>query len=349
MKLTKTLWGQLPTGQPVHLFTLSQGSGATVKISELGATLVEITVPDRLGKLGNVVLGFETLDRYLAKHPFFGVVAGRYANRIKAGHFTLDGRTYTLAQNNGPNHLHGGVRGFDKQLWAGTEIGSQHGDASVEMTYTSPDGEEGYPGELVTKITYTLTADNTLRIQYTATTDKPTVLNLTNHSFFNLSGQGSITDHILTLGCSHYTPVDGELIPVGTVASVAGTPLDFRKPLAIGARQMQTGLKVAGYDHNFVLDRKGDSLALAARASDPKSGRVLECHTTEPGVQLYTFNFAPVEGIECAGGRRFFPHGGFCLETQHFPDSPNQPAFPSVVLRPGQTFRSTTEYRFTIG
>jgi len=347
MNLDKKLWGRLPDGRPVHLFALTNGRGATARISELGATVVELSVPDRQGVSGNVVLGFDSLERYTAHHPFFGVVAGRFANRIKAGQFTLDGRTFTLAKNNGPNHLHGGLRGFDKQLWTGEAAVSATGEPAVVLQYTSPDGEEGYPGTLVTRVTYTLTADNTLRLQYEATTDQPTVVNLTNHSFFNLAGQGSIKEHELQLGCSRYTPVDAELIPLGTLAPVAGTALDFREARPIGWQQMQTGLKVPGYDHNFVLDREGEQLALAARVRDPQSGRVMECHTTQPGVQLYTFNFAPAEGIDCSGGRRMYPHGAFCLETQHFPNSPNQPEFPSVVLRPGQTFRSTTEYRFT--
>ena len=347
MTIDKKIWGHLPDGRPVHLFTLNNGNGGEVKISEFGGTLVSISVPDRQGHSGNVVLGFDNLERYLAGTPFFGVITGRYANRIKEGKFTLDGRTYPLAVNNGPNHLHGGLKGFDKQLWVGKERGIQNGDIVIDFTYTSPDGEEGYPGTLKTKVTYSLTKNNTLRIEYEATTDKPTVLNLTNHSYFNLAGQGSITDHELTLGCARYTPVDGTLIPLGTVASVAGTPLDFRTPKPIGHQKMQTGLTPPGYDHNFVLDREGDSMALAARVRDPKSGRIMECHTTQPGVQFYTGNFLPADGIECSGGRKFFPHGAFCLETQHFPDSPNQPTFPSVVLRPGSTFRSTTEYRFS--
>lgn len=347
MNLDKKLWGHLPDGQPVHLFTLTNARGGRVQVSEFGATLVDVAMPDRQGVSASVVLGFDSLERYVAKHPFFGVVAGRFANRIGAGKFNLDGQTYTLATNNGPNHLHGGLCGFDKRRWVEAGQQCQNDRASVTLTYTSVDGEEGYPGTLITRITYTLTVDNVLRIEYHATTDKPTVLNLTNHSFFNLAGQGTIKEHELTLGCSRYTPVDETLIPLGSLAPVAGTALDFRTPRPIGWQQMNTGLKVPGYDHNFVLDREGESLALAARVRDPRSGRSLECHTTQPGVQLYTFNFAPAEGITCAGGKTFFQHDAFCLETQHFPDSPNKPAFQSVILRPGETFQSTTEYRFS--
>jgi len=347
MNLERVVWGRHSDGRPVHLFTLISGHGAVVRLSELGGTVVELLVPDRQGHVANVVLGFDTLEAYQAANRFFGVITGRYANRIKAGQFSLDGRTYTLAKNNGANHLHGGLRGFDQQLWVGTEVHPGNGELAVEFRYTSPDGEEGYPGTLSLLVTYTLTPANTLRIDYRATTDQPTVLNLTNHSFFNLASQGSITEHELTLACSRYTPVDGELIPIGTVAPVAGTALDFRQPHTIGARRMEAGLRVPGYDHNFVLDRAGDSLALAARVHEPRSGRVMECHTTEPAVQLYIYNFAPADGVQCSGGRHVFRHGAFCLETQHFPDSPNQPSFPSVVLRPGQTFHSTTEYRFT--
>ncbi len=346
MYLEKTLWGQLPDGCPVQLFTLRNDQGVTAKLSEWGAALVELWVPDRHGVPGNVVLGFDSLARYLKPHPFFGVVAGRYANRIKGGQFSLDGRIYSLAKNNGTNHLHGGLRGFDKQRWLGTAFEAGDGTAAVRFTFTSPDGDEGYPGTLSIAVTYTLTNENTLRLEYVATTDRPTVLNLTNHSYFNLAGEGTILDHELTLNCGRYTPVDGELIPLGTLADVAGTPLDFRQPTAVGARGLQAGLSGPGYDHNFVLDRAGENLALAARVRDPYSGRVMECHTTQPGVQLYTFNNAPADGVECAGGKTFYRHGALCLETQHFPDSPNHPNFPSVILRPGASFRSTTEYRF---
>ena len=346
MQLNKSVWGHLPDGRSAHLFTLTNDAGAVVKLCEWGAALVQLTVPDRHGVAGNVVLGFDSLARYLQPHPFFGVIAGRYANRIRAGQFTLNGKTYSLARNNGLNHLHGGLRGFDKQLWSGSELGDRAEVVAVQFTLTSPDGDEGYPGALIAQVTYSLTAGNTLRLEYQATTSQSTVLNLTNHSYFNLAGEGTILEHELTLNCSRYTPVDGQLIPLGNLASVAGTPLDFRQPTAVGARGMAAGLQVAGYDHNFVLDRTSETPTLAARLYDPKSGRVMECHTTEPGVQLYTFNNAPIEGIECAGGKRFFRQGALCLETQHFPNSPNVPGFPTVILEPGKCFRSTTEYRF---
>lgn len=348
MTLTNAPFGCLPDGREVRLVTLTAPSGLRLQFMNLGMIVTRLDVPDRSGAPGNVVLGFDNLARYLQGHPFFGAIAGRYANRIRAGRFTLDGTEYQLAtNNNGINHLHGGKVGFDKRLWT---FGDSHADAHaawVEGTLVSPDGEENYPGTLTVTVRYTLTADGTFRIDYRATTDKATVLNLTNHSFFNLSGSGSILDHVLQLDCSHVTRVDSGLVPTGELEPVTGTPLDFTRPTAIGARGMQAGLAVPGYDHNFVLDPRAPGLQRAARVVDPRSGRVLECHTDQPAVQLYTFNFAPAEGIVCAGDIRFERHGGFCLETQHFPDSPNHPHFPSTVLRPGHEFRSTTEYRFT--
>ncbi len=348
MTLENSAFGLLPDGREVRLITLTNPSGARLRFMTLGMVVVSLEVPDRHGVPGNVVLGFDHLARYVQGHPFFGAIAGRYANRIAQGRFTLDGQTHQLAtNNNGINHLHGGRQGFDKKLWT---PGASHADgkeAWFEGSYRSVDGEESYPGTLDVTIRYTFTADHVFRITYRATTDKPTVLNLTNHSFFNLSGSGTILGHELFLNASRVTRVDSGLIPTGEFALVAGTPLDFTHPTPIGARSMDGGLAVPGYDHNFVLDRRGDGLELAARAHDPISGRTLECHTDQPALQLYTFNFAPAEGIVCAGEVRFERHGAFCLETQHFPDSPNHPHFPSTVLRPGEEFRSTTEYRFS--
>ncbi len=350
MTVDQTSFGSLPDGRDVRLFTFRNTRGTTLRFTNYGLIVTELLAPDRAGRRGNIVLGFDNLPRYLQGHPFFGAIAGRYANRIAKGQFTLDGHPYTLATNNGKNHLHGGVQGFDKKLWT---PGNPHVTAEaiwVELTYRSADGEEGYPGALDVTVRYTLTADDVFRIDYTAVTDQPTVLNLTNHSYYNLAGQGDVLSHELLLNCDRYTPVDDGLIPTGELAPVRGTPLDFTHPTAMGARQMQAGLAVPGYDHNFVINRSSQGgLVLAARVREPVSGRILECHTTEPAVQLYTFNFAPPEGIVCAGGVKFGRHGAYCLETQHFPDSPNHANFPSVVLRPGQTFRSITEYRMRVG
>jgi aldose 1-epimerase len=348
MSIERSSFGRLPDGREVSLFTLKNERGMTLRFTDYGLIVTEVHVPDREGRPGNVVLGFDNLPRYLQGHPFFGAIAGRYANRIGRGEFQLDGRTYSLATNNGPNHLHGGLAGFDKKLWtAGTsQITPER--ASVELSYVSQDGEEGYPGTLTVHVTYTLTRDNEFRIDYRATTDKPTVLNLTNHSYFNLAGTGDILGHVLFLNADRYTKVDGTLIPTGELGSVRQTALDFTQARPIGARNMEAGLANRGYDHNFVINRAGHGLAMAARVTDPDSGRTLECWTTEPGVQLYTFNFAPDEGIVCTGGVRFGKFGAFCLETQHFPDSPNKPHFPSTRLDPGDTFRSTTIYRFGI-
>jgi aldose 1-epimerase len=338
MNVEERPFGSLPDGTEVKLFVLTNRRGVTVKIMQLGGIVTELWVPDRAGKPANVVLGFDTLDEYLAGHPYFGAIAGRYANRIAGGRFTLDGEEYTLAKNDGPNHLHGGLEGFDKKLWSARILPTTEKNAAVELTRTSPDGEEGYPGTLRVKVTYTLTSDHELRIDYDATTDKPTVVNLTNHSYFNLAGDGSVLDHLLEIAADRYTPVDAGLIPTGELASVAGTGMDFSKPRPIGA-----GI----YDHNFVLRSGGGKLASCARVYEPSSGRIMEVSTTEPGVQLYTGNY--LDGTRSGvGGIVHTQHSGFCLETQHFPDSPNQPAFPSTVLRPGQRFSSTTIYRFSL-
>jgi aldose 1-epimerase len=347
MSLDEKVFGRMPEGTSVKLYTLKNGNGMVVKITEYGALITELHSPDGNGKAGNVVLGFDNLDRYLKGHPFFGAIAGRVANRIADGRFTLEGKEYTLAKNNGPNHLHGGLKGFDKKVWKSKPIPATAHEVAVEFSCFSPDGEEGYPGNLTLSVVYTLTDKNELRIEYKATTDKATPVNFTNHSYFNLAGSGDILGHELWLAADNYTPTDEGLIPTGEIRSVKGTPLDFTQPITIGMRFNETGLKPAGYDHNFVLNGGDKSLALAARVSEPKTGRVMEVLTTEPGVQLYTANH--MDGtITGVGGVSYPRHGGFCLETQHFPDSINKPNFPSVVLRPGATFKSTTVYRFSV-
>ena len=341
-------FGTLPTGEDVLEYQMENRNGMRVSILNYGGIVQSIWVPDRDGELGDVALGFDELEAYLAKSPYFGCITGRYANRIAKGKFTLDGKTYTLATNNDVNHLHGGDKGFDKRVWNAKFTSPQ----SVELTYTSPDGDQGYPGALTTKVTYTLTDDNALRIDYAATTDKPTVLNLTNHTYFNLSGagRGTILDHLLTLKADRFNPTDATNIPTGELRPVAGTPFDFRQPTAIGQRidLANEQLKVGqGYDHNYVLkDRRDGKLEeKIARVVDPESGRVLEVSTTEPGLQLYTGNF--LDGMEGKYGRHYVRRGAFCLEAQTFPDSPNQTSFPSPILRPGETYRQTTIYHFS--
>jgi aldose 1-epimerase len=340
-------WGKAD-GKAVHLYTLTNAHGMVAKITTYGAILTELHVPDRTGKLEDVVLGFSSLDGYLAGHPYFGTTVGRYANRIARGKFTLEGKEYTLAVNNGPNSLHGGLKGFDKQVWSAQEVTSG-GEPAVEFSYVSPDGEEGYPGALTTTVRYTLTKDNALRIDYRATTDKATVVNLTNHSYFNLAGEGTgnVLGHEMFIDADRYTPVDETLIPSGQIAPVKGTVLDFTKPTPIGARVKELDKPgLGGYDHNYVLNAGGTKLALAARVSEPKTGRVMEVLTSQPGVQLYTGNF--LDGmVKGKRGAAYNKHDAFCLETQHFPDSPNHANFPTTVLRPGETFTSTTVYRFT--
>ncbi len=346
MKLEQNVFGKTPDGTEVKIYTLSNTRGVTAKLTEFGAILTELWVPDRTGKPGNVVLGFDNLDRYVKGHPFFGAVAGRVANRIAKGKFTLDGKEYTLAVNNGPNHLHGGLKGFDKKVWKSRALPATGKEVAVEFTCVSADGEEGYPGTLTTTVVYTLTDDNELRIDYTATTDKATVVNLTNHSYFNLGESGSILDHQLLLNADRYTAADATLIPTGELAPVKGTGLDFTQPHRIGDRIADYMSFAKGYDHNFVINGGGKSLTLAARVQEPKSGRQMEVWTTEPGVQLYCGNH--LDGsLTGVAGAVYKQHTGFCLETQHFPDSINHASFPSVVLRPGQTFKSTTAHRFT--
>ena len=344
-QIQKSVFGKMPDGTTVDLYTLSNSKGVAVKITSYGALITELWVPDRNGKLGNVVLGFDNFDQYLKGHPFFGAIAGRVANRIAKGKFTLDGKEYTLAINNGPNHLHGGLKGFDKYVWKAEPIESKDG-VSVKFTHISPDGDEGYPGNLTVTVVYTLTEKNELKIDYTATTDKATPVNLTNHSYFNLAESGDVLGHELMLVAKNFTPADDTLIPTGEIKSVKGTPLDFTKPTPIGAHIGEVMAFAKGYDHNFVLDSAGRRLALAARVHEPKTGRVMEVSTTEPGVQLYIGNHLDGK-LTGVGGVVYKQHSGFCLETQHFPDSINHPNFPSVVLRPGQTFKSETVFRFS--
>lgn len=347
MTLETSDFGPTPDGTPVKLYTLRNGRGMTVKITNYGLIVTELHVPDRAGNPGNVVLGFDNLDRYLKGHPFFGAIAGRVANRIAGARFTLDGQDFTLARNSGPNHIHGGVKGFDKKVWTGKALPVTEREAAVEFEYLSPDGEEGYPGNLRVLVRYTLTPENELRIEYTATTDRATPVNLTNHSYFNLAGEGDILGHELEVAADFYTPSDEALIPTGEIRRVEGTALDFRKPAPLGARYRQTGLEPSGYDHNFVLRGGGRDLALAATAYEPRTGRVLTVLTTEPGVQLYTANHLN-GSVVGTGGVAYPRHGGFCLETQHCPDSVHLPHFPSTILRPGQTYRTTTVFRFSV-
>lgn len=346
MNVTEKSFGSLADGTTVKLFTLTNDKGITVKISEFGGIITELWVPDRSGHAANVVLGFDRLEDYEKGHPFFGAITGRYANRIAAGKFTLDGKEYTLARNNGPHHLHGGLKGFDKRVWKGTVLPATAHAVAVAFTYTSADGEEGYPGTLPVKVTYTLTDAGELRIDYDATTDKPTVINLTNHSYFNLAGRGPVLDHVLKINADRYTAADAGLIPTGELAPVKGTGLDFTSPRRIGERIGDYMGFAKGYDHNFVVNSGGGRLSACARVEEPKSGRVMEVLTTEPGVQLYIGNHLDGK-LTGVGGVVYAQHTGFCLETQHYPDSPNKPSFPSTVLRPGQRFQSTTVYKFS--
>jgi aldose 1-epimerase len=349
--MSREPFGTLPDGTAVELFTLTNPSGMEVKVTNYGGIITTLKVPDRDGKLDDITLGYDSIDGYLKGSPYFGAIVGRYGNRIAKAQFSIDGETFKLPANDGPNTLHGGVKGFDKVVWQ-AEPFEREGERGVIFTYTSPDGEEGFPGNLTTRITYTLTDKNELAFDYHATTDKPTVVNLTQHAYFNLAGHssGDVLSHQLQINASRYTPVNRVLIPTGELAPVEGTPFDFRSLTAIGARieagheQLKHG---GGYDHNFVLDRDGDGLALAARVEEPTSGRVMEVHTTEPGVQFYSGNF--LDGtLTGKGGHAYQKRSGFCLETQHYPDSPNQAAFPSTVLRPGEEYSSRTVYTFSV-
>jgi aldose 1-epimerase len=344
--VTRSEFGKTPEGTAVDLYTLTNANGMTAKVMTYGALLTELHVPDRAGKPGDVVLGFDTLEGYLHGHPYFGATVGRVANRIAKGRFTLDGKEYTLAVNNGPNALHGGKKGFDKVVWTAEPVA---GASAVKFTYRSPAGEEGYPGTLTATVTYTLTDRNELRLDYTATTDQPTPVNLTNHTYFNLAGpaSGDVLGAVLMIDADKYTPTDDTLIPTGELRSVKGTPYDFTTPTPIGTRIAELKGNPGGYDTNYVLNGGGKSLGLAARVMDPKSGRVMEMFTTEPGVQFYTGNF--LDGsIRGKGGVAYNKHQAFCLEAQHFPDSVNHPDFPSMILRPGQTYKQTTSYKFSL-
>jgi len=343
-KVEKSFFGFMPEGDSVMLYTLKNESDIVIKITNYGGIITEIHTPDRNGKTGNIALGFDNLEQYLAGHPNFGALIGRYGNRIAKAQFTLDGVTYQLNANNGVNTLHGGIRGFDDVLWD-AEVISCDERSALKLSYLSRDGEEGYPGNLQVTVTYELLMDK-LFITYEAETDQATVLNLTNHTYFNLNGEGSIRDHILYINASKYTPVNAELIPTGELANVEGTPFDFRKPSVIGDRFDQLGNDPVGYDHNFVIDGSAGEKRLAAKVMDPKTGRFVEVLTTEPGMQFYTGNF--LDGSLVSGKRVFEQHTGLCLETQHFPDSPNQPDFPSTVLRPGDKFVSQTIFKFGV-
>ncbi len=355
--MTKNCFGQTPDGRATHIFTLQNERGFRVDVADYGGTVVRILAPDRHGDLADVVLGFDRVTDYVEHSPYFGCIVGRVGNRIAGGRFVLDGRAHALAQNNAPAGqpccLHGGKIGFDRKIWDAAAIDSPPGSA-LRLTYRSADGEEGFPGNLDVAVTYAVTPDNTLRLDYVATCDQPSPVNLTNHSYFNLAGEGAgdVLGHLVTLRARHYTPVNAGMIPLGHLAPVAGTPLDFTTPHPIGARideaheQLRCG---QGYDHNFVIDPAGGAApepVLAATVEDPGSGRVLEVLTTEPGVQFYTGNFL-TGAFTGKQGHRYGRRHGFCLETQHFPDAPNQPTFPSVILRPGATLHSTTCYRFS--
>jgi aldose 1-epimerase len=348
----KQSFGTAPDGQAIDIYTIKNAKGMEARITNFGATLVSLRVPDRAGKFDDVVLGFDSLDGYVKLNTYYGGLIGRYGNRIAGGKFSLDGKTYTLPKNNGENTLHGGITGFNKHVWTAKPITTAGGE-ELELTYVSKDGEEGFPGNLSVKVVYKLAADkNDLTIDYSATTDKDTVLNLTNHSYFNLAGAGSgdILNDVVTIHASKFTPVDTSLIPTGELKDVTGTPFDFRKPTAVGARidqndpQLQYG---KGYDLNWVIDRKPAATGLvpAAEVYEPETGRVLEVFTTEPGVQFYSGNH--MEDTQGKDGKTYHFRGALCLETQHYPDSPNHPAFPSTELKPGQTFHSTTVFKFS--
>ncbi len=347
-------FGKLPDGRETHIYTLENKNGFRAEISDFGGVVVRLLVPDKSGKLADVALGFDNAAQYLKESPFFGALIGRYGNRIAFGKFTLDGKTYQLATNNSPGgipcSLHGGNVGFDKVLWEAHPT-KAHGNPALHLKYVSHDGEEGYPGTLTVDVTYSVNDKNELRIDYKATTDKDTPVNLTNHTYFNLhgEGEGTILDHVLTMKAAKTTPVNAGLIPTGEIVPVAGTPLDFTTPHTIGERidapneQLKFG---GGYDHNWVLDNQDGKLALAATLYDPTSGRFMEVLTTEPGLQFYSGNF--LDGtLTGKSGKKYVFRSGLCLETQHYPDSPNHPNFPSTILHPGQTLKSTTIYRFS--
>ena len=342
-------FGRAPDGSEVSLYTLRNNKGAEVGICNYGGLVIFLKVPDRNGKFADVVLGYDELPDYIKDSPYFGALIGRYGNRIAKGKFTLDGKEYTLAVNNGPNALHGGLKGFDKVVWEPRILASLEGP-SLELRYTSKDGEEGYPGNLSVLAVYTLTEDNALKIEYAATTDKDTVVNLTHHSYFNLAGKGDILNHQVMIPADKFTPVDSTLIPTGELKPVEGTPFDFRTPTAIGARINQEDQQLkfgGGYDHNWVINKSMGQLTLTARVYEPTTGRVMEVWSTEPGLQFYSGNFLDGKN-KGKGGWVYQFRNGFCMEPQHYPDSPNHPSFPSVVLKPGQEYRNTIIYKFSV-
>ena len=346
--VTKKPYGKLPDGTTVDEYTLTNNNGMTMKVITYGGIVTELHVPDKTGKPGDVCLGCSNLEEYLEGHPYFGAITGRVANRIAKGKFTLGGKEYALAVNNGPNHLHGGKKGFDKVVWAANPVDGQ-GGVALELKYTSKDGEEGYPGTLESTVVYVLNDQNEWRITYKATTDKATPINLTQHAYFNLAGHasGDVLGHVLKLESDKYTPTDDTLIPTGKIEPVKGTPFDFTTPTAIGKNIKMIKADPQGYDLNYVLNGETGTLRLAATVTEPTSGRVMKVHTTEPGVQFYSGNF--LDGKQKGkGGVKYAQHGGFCLETQHYPDSINQKAFPSVVLEPGKTYSHTTVYGFSV-
>jgi aldose 1-epimerase len=346
-EVKKQVYGTMPDGTAVDLYTLTNSKGMQAGIITYGGAVVQLMAPDRAGKAGDVVIAMDDLAGMRKQDAFFGALIGRYGNRIGHAQFTLDGQTYKLPANNGENTLHGGPEGFDKKVWR-AEAGASPEGQTLTLTYLSKDGEMGFPGNLNAKVVYTLTNNSELKIDYTATTDKPTVANLTNHTYFNLAGQGDILGHEVTINADRFTPVDSGLIPTGELKSVKGTPFDFTTATPIGARigQDDTQLKAGnGYDHNWALNKSDASLTKAAEVHDPKSGRLMEVWTTEPGLQFYTGNF--LNGSLQGKGRTFAQRNAFCMETQHYPDSPNKPDFPSTTLRPGQTYHTTTVYRFS--
>jgi aldose 1-epimerase len=347
-RIHKRPFGKLPDGTTVDIYTLKNRNGLQVEITNYGGAVVSIRTPDRRGRMADIALGYDDLRGYLADTAYFGALIGRYANRIAQAKFTLNGAEYQLAKNNGPNHLHGGLRGFNKVVWQAREVPHAAGVA-LDLTYLSKDNEEGYPGSLTVNVTYILSDANELRIEYSATTDKETVLNLTHHSYFNLAGAGAgdVLRHEVKINADRFTPVDETLIPTGELRAVKGTPFDFSRATTIGSRINQADQQLIlgkGYDHNFVLNKTGQELSLAAQVYERTSGRELEMWTTEPGMQFYTGNF--LDGVRGKTGKVYRHRGGFCLEAEHFPDSPNKPAFPSTLLRPGQEYKTTTVFTF---
>ncbi|MGJ5817999.1 aldose epimerase family protein [Paludibaculum fermentans] len=346
--MTTQDYGKTDKGEAISLYTLRNRNGVEIAITNYGARVVTLKTPDARGRLADIALGFDSLKGYEGPNPYFGAIVGRYGNRIAKGKFSLDGKEYTLARNNGENSLHGGLVGFDRVIWSG-KTEESNGVQKAILTYTSKDGEEGYPGTLKVSVTYSLSNNDDIQIDYLATTDKATVLNITNHTYFNLAGQGNgdILSQVMQINADHFTPVDSGLIPTGELKDVTGTPFDFRKPTVIGSRINDKDEQLVlgkGYDHNYVLNRSGNGLVMAAKAVDPPSGRVLEVWTTEPGVQFYTGNFLDGSAVG-KNANNYAQRTGFCLETQHYPDSPNHPEFPTTVLKPGEEYKTTTVWK----